>query len=349
MTNVDYYPYLVSVIMPMFNVEQYIAESVQSILNQTFYRLELIIIDDESTDTSAEIVRKFCVQDKRVLFIQQENQGQGAARNLGLSQATGKYIYFMDSDDRLEPTALEILVTYAEKMQLDLVAFSGTSFTNDQLSLDRFKIYDRPPITTPVSGLDLFLMFSRKNQFIVSPCLYLFRQNLTETTGLTFDAGHIHEDEGFTPLLFILATRSISLDERFFWRRIRNDSTMTTPLSYRNIEGLIQAACKLSIDDKFLVKSSFFKLLLFKITLKKAQRRLLRNARKVAETIERQVDFMNDIRKRFGIKALLSIDPAMILYIYANPLYRLLRSGKRKLSLLFSIAFLTSSIRQHKY
>ncbi|SEP61421.1 Glycosyl transferase family 2 [Ectothiorhodospira magna] len=324
---------LVSVIMPMFNVEQYISESVQSILNQTFDYLELIIIDDGSTDSSAEIVRKFCIQEKRIIFIQQENQGQSAARNFGLSLANGKYIYFMDSDDFLDLNALKMLVSYAEKMQLDLVAFSGKSFTNDKLSLDRFQHYYRPPITKPVNGVDLFLILSRKNQFIASPCLYLFRRDLTETTGLAFDVGYIHEDEGFTPLLFILATRAISLDEHFFWRRVRNDSTMTTPLSYRNVEGLIQAACKLSIDDKFLIKSSFFKLVLLKITLKKAQRRLLRNARKVAETIERQVNFISNIRKRFGIKALLSIDPAMILYVYANPLYRLLRSVKQKLHL----------------
>ena len=323
-------PY-VTVIMPVYNTEQWVGDAIQSILTQSYTDFELIIINDGSTDQSLERIHFYANSDKRITVICQENKGLSAARNRGLMSAQGEYIYFMDSDDILEPTALEILVTYAEKMQLDLVAFSGTSFTNDQLSLDHFQSYNRPLITTPVSGKDLFLMFSRKNQFIVSSCLYLFRRNLTETSGLAFDVGYINEDEGFTPLLFILATRAISLDERFFWRRIRNNSIMTTPLSYRNIEGLIQAACKLSIDDKFLVKSSFFKLLLFKITLKKAQRRLLRNARKVAETIERQVDFMNDIRKRFGIKALLSIDPAMILYIYANPLYRLLRSGKRKL------------------
>jgi glycosyltransferase involved in cell wall biosynthesis len=104
----------VSVIVPVYNTEQYIKKCVESILNQTYTDFELILSDDGSTDGSPELCRKFEQQDKRVKYIRQENKGAGAARNSGIDASSGMYITFVDSDDWLDEDYLEMLVQAAK-------------------------------------------------------------------------------------------------------------------------------------------------------------------------------------------------------------------------------------------
>ena len=114
--------------MPVYNVESYLEESLQRILTQTFQDIEIICVNDGSTDRSEAILKSIAKKDLRVIVINQSNQGQSAARNVGVKTAHGKYIYFMDSDDKLEENAIEILYREAEKEELDLLLFDGTSF-----------------------------------------------------------------------------------------------------------------------------------------------------------------------------------------------------------------------------
>ena len=110
----------ISIVVPMYNVEKYIAECIESILGQTFENFELIIIDDKSTDRSLEIVRNY--RDPRIKIYQQiKNSGEGASRNLGIEVSTGKYISFVDSDDIILPNTLETLYESAEELQADVI------------------------------------------------------------------------------------------------------------------------------------------------------------------------------------------------------------------------------------
>ena len=92
----------VSVIIPVYNTDQYVAEAMYSILNQTLTDIELIAVNDGSTDNSLEVITKIAESDKRVKIFSQQNKGQSEARNLGISNSTGDYLYFMDSDDVLD-------------------------------------------------------------------------------------------------------------------------------------------------------------------------------------------------------------------------------------------------------
>lgn len=100
---------LVSVIVPIYNVENYVNQCVVSILNQTYKSLEIILVDDGSTDESGEICDHFSESDKRVITIHKENGGLSDARNAGLKRAGGKYVMFVDGDDSLHPLAIETL------------------------------------------------------------------------------------------------------------------------------------------------------------------------------------------------------------------------------------------------
>ena len=106
----------VSVIIPIYNTENYLREALDSICNQTLQELEIILINDGSTDNSQAIIEEYAQKDIRIHYSIQSNQGQGVARNNGLQLATGKYIYFMDSDDILETDALRHAIKYANRI-----------------------------------------------------------------------------------------------------------------------------------------------------------------------------------------------------------------------------------------
>ncbi|MBQ6787630.1 MAG: glycosyltransferase [Lachnospiraceae bacterium] len=113
---------LVSVIIPVYNSKQYIRELLSDILNQTYKNLEIIIVDDGSTDNSLEIINEFAQNDNRICVITTENRGPSAARNTGLDKAKGTYIRFIDADDRVLPNSInEMVKAYKENEEIDLV------------------------------------------------------------------------------------------------------------------------------------------------------------------------------------------------------------------------------------
>lgn len=113
----------ISVILPVYNIEDYLSECLESISNQTFEDIEIICIDDGSTDKSLEILKEHSNRDSRIRIIEQENQGAGAARNKALEYAAGKYVYFIDGDDYLELTALEELHDLSIRKGTDFIIF----------------------------------------------------------------------------------------------------------------------------------------------------------------------------------------------------------------------------------
>ena len=113
--------YLVSIIVPIYNVEKYLDRCIQSILNQSYENLEIILVDDGSPDRSSEICDEYRKSDQRIKVVHKENGGLSDARNAGLILAKGKYIIFLDSDDYIEHTMVEDAVTVLEKNDSDIV------------------------------------------------------------------------------------------------------------------------------------------------------------------------------------------------------------------------------------
>ena len=116
---------MISVIMPIHNTEQYLDDAVSSIVSQTYPDWELIAIDDGSTDGSGKIIDEWASRDSRIRVLHTENEGVAAARNLGLKEMSGEYIQFIDSDDKLVPTALEETVSIMENSDTDMVIFDA--------------------------------------------------------------------------------------------------------------------------------------------------------------------------------------------------------------------------------
>ncbi len=141
----------VSVIIPIYNVEKYLVRCLDSVLAQTFEDIEIICVNDGSTDNCAQIISDYFEKDKRIKIITQKNQGLSEARNNGLKQATGEYIYFLDSDDAIESQMIEICYQTAIKYNTDLVCFKYKKSDGKELPRATFdltkihpQIYDNP-------------------------------------------------------------------------------------------------------------------------------------------------------------------------------------------------------------
>ena len=150
----------VSVIVPVYNAEEYLKRCVDSLRNQTLEDIEIILVDDSSTDSSLEICKDFSGKDSRIKVIHKENEGAGMARNAALRVATGKYIGFVDSDDFVEPDMFKSLFEKAEENESDLV-MSGVMFVDGNMfsqkgdkELKRGRLCDLTPTMLDLMGLD---------------------------------------------------------------------------------------------------------------------------------------------------------------------------------------------------
>lgn len=239
----------VSVILPIYNVAPYLEETFLSIFQQSLKDIEIIAVNDGSTDNSEEIIRKWQQQDSRIIFLSQENRGQSAARNLALQHATGQYIYMMDSDDKLtDKDALQTCYDYAERNKADFIFFDGESFSEEGVSrisrntkrthlVDEDKAYDGEYL------LNLTLDTWTHNCVV---WLLFIRKDYLDHIGLRFYEGIIHEDELYTTILALSSNNIFCLKRNLVGHRIRQASTMTTNFSKRNLN------CYLTVADELL-------------------------------------------------------------------------------------------------
>lgn len=234
---------LVTVIMPVYNTELYVADAINSILGQTLSSLELICVDDGSTDRSREICEAFGASDERMSVICQSNSGQGCARNRALKAARGEFIYFMDSDDILAPTALEEVCDEMDARGLDLIFFEAHCFgeVKGAGQYKRANSYEGV-----YSGPDLANLLLGNDDFIVSPCLYVAAAKLYRDNDIRFLERVKHEDDIATILVLLSSERATCTHRDFYARRYRSGSTMTSFDPEASTKGAFKTYCELS-------------------------------------------------------------------------------------------------------
>ena len=239
----------VTVILPIYNVAPYLEETFQSLINQSLKEIEIIAVDDGSTDNSEEIIKKYQQMDSRIIALSEKNSGQSAARNLALRHATGQYIYMMDSDDKLtDHDALHICYDYAEKNSADFIFFDGESFSEDGVQRTSWNT-KRTHLVEENKKFDgeylLNLMLDTRTHNCVVWLLFI-RKSFLDRIGLRFYEGIIHEDELFTAILTLSSNNICCLKRNFVGHRIRVASTMGTTYSKRNMN------CYLTVADELL-------------------------------------------------------------------------------------------------
>lgn len=236
----------VSVILPIYNVAPYLDDAFQSLISQTLEDIEIIAVNDGSTDESQEYLEKYASLDTRIKCFYQRNQGQSVARNLALEHAKGEYVYMMDSDDKIEANTLEICYQYAEATKADFIFFDGDIFYEkgaEELPWNYKRTYLCDENVKYQGNFLLNKMIDTEKHNCVVWLLFI-RRNYLDHIGLIFYPGIIHEDELFTTILTLKSNNIFCLQKSLVHHRVRSTSTMGKHYSKRNIN------CYLTVMDE---------------------------------------------------------------------------------------------------
>ncbi|WP_051199905.1 glycosyltransferase family 2 protein [Butyrivibrio sp. FCS006] len=219
---------LVSIIVPAYNVEKYIERCLESILEQTYQDIEVIVVDDGSHDGTWEIVGRFMKMDSRIMGYQRENRGVSAARNFALKRASGDYIQFVDADDYISRFAVEKLVNTMESNCADWLNFQYHRVDETENSLDEYDFIIGHNDISGQQGKFEFLrdvLMEYRVGYEIWDKLYVTR--IIRQNDLKFDENcHIGEDLEFNICYSMYANSLVCLKDRLYFYRVRSGSAM---------------------------------------------------------------------------------------------------------------------------
>lgn len=238
-----------SIIMPVYNVEKYVAQCLESVLNQDLDAkdYEIIIVDDGSTDASYKIALGYAKLNDHIKIIRKHNGGAGSARNCGLDNAKGEYVYFIDPDDYLLPNCLHKLVDTSERHNLDVLTFLSTSFSSESskngsisIKTDFDVLFGDQMFSPIVSGEE----YVAKANYRSEAWWYLINREFLKSLDIRFVEGSYLEDAAFTIGLFLKAKRMAQLQLNTHRYRTTPGSAMTSvePSHYLKVIRDIQNA-----------------------------------------------------------------------------------------------------------
>lgn len=213
---------LISVIVPVYQVENYLNQCIESIIEQTYTNLEIILIDDGSKDNCPQICDDWSIKDKRIKVIHKKNGGLSDARNVGLDIAKGKYIAFIDSDDWVDSRYIELLYNSLIKSEADISACSIQK-VYDADSVDPYNLNPKLQLVTPKEAIK-DILYDRRFKTVAWNKLY----SKEILSGERFIVGRIHEDEFFSYKVFDKAQKLVFVDASLYKYRQRSGSIMSS-------------------------------------------------------------------------------------------------------------------------
>ncbi len=248
----------VSIILPVYNVESYLRQCLDSIIMQTLEDIEIICVNDGSTDNSLEILQEYKNKDSRIKIINQENRGQGVARNIALENITGDYIGFVDPDDYISPNMYKTLYETAIKHNCDIVEESfyiKNEIRNylkkrkNKLNLPKNKIFN----------------YKVKKNYVFSPNLAiwnkLYKTSFIKENDIKFFETKKGEDVIFTIKSRVLASKIVYIDNADYYYRIKKDNI---PKSYKNTSPIDELNRQIKFLDKIknaLIEDKIYELI----------------------------------------------------------------------------------------
>lgn len=308
----------VSIIVPVYQVEKYIRQCIDSILAQTFTDFELILVDDGSKDRSGQICDEYAGMDKRVKVIHQKNSGAAAARNSGMDQAIGDYFLFVDSDDYVIPTMVECLYEKVVKEKADIAVCNYLYFFEN----DREKDFSTSIKSEVLPGTEIF--YNRKNErnYGIWTVVWnkLYRK---ETVGkVRFRFGRYFEDEFWANDIYQMDIKVVTIPECLYYYRQHDESTMKQKSIQKNFD--VIEALQERIDI-YLQKPEYahqaYKVLIFSLEYLSESKRLITNkneekifiqAEKRTRQIVKQLKKGNLSKIQRASLVLIGINPCMV-------------------------------------
>lgn len=248
-------PVTVSIVVPVYKVEQYLRKCLDSILEQTYPHLQIIIVDDGSPDRSGDIADQYAKQDSRIQVIHQENKGLSGARNTGIQHATGEYTVYLDSDDWLEHFAIEKLVWLTQKYEADIVQSNFYyAYEHEQLVDYRYQQADDPPqVLNQQQAMKELVVNQKLKNFAWGK---LYKTELIKN--IPFQEGRLFEDVLWAYLVVKKAERVV-LDAEPLFYYLQRETSITADYSPRNldfIKGLKERHQRITADSPELIPLS---------------------------------------------------------------------------------------------
>lgn len=230
---------LVSIVVPVYNVEQYISKCLDSLCNQTYTNIEIIVVDDSSPDNSAKIIKQFTEKDQRIKYIKRKNGGLGAARNTGIRESQGKYICFVDSDDWVQSDYLEKFIRTIREDNSDIVISNIKYIFSDGKEKPRTPHIDVHEIISNKESLAR--EFVGKQYKFHAPNKFCKKCLLTDNQ-IWFPEGKLYEDV-FTTYRMLMFASKVSLipDYTYFYLQSRSGSIMNTEIKPQRFTDMYEA------------------------------------------------------------------------------------------------------------
>lgn len=215
---------IISIVVPVFNVEKELDRCISSLLNQTYSQIEVILVDDGSQDNSSLLCDKYAESDDRVLVIHKKNGGLSSARNEGLRRATGQYIMYVDSDDYIEIDSCERFMHYVDEDVDFIVGACRMHKDNDEILLRHSNIPDHKKL----NSREFAISSIEKSEWHAAAWLNLYKREFLLCNNLFYKEEIIYEDTQILPKLYLKARNIVYMDYAFYNYVIRDNSIMTS-------------------------------------------------------------------------------------------------------------------------
>lgn len=232
---------LISVVIPVYNTDPYLEKCLESVVNQTYQNLQVIIINDGSTDNSAEICQKFSEKDDRIEFINKQNEGVSIARNIGIEKSKGEWIYFLDSDDFLDLNAFEYLINIAKSSKTDVIQFGARLIQDGKVANKK-----SPTKTETYGNLKLFLDKNHIKPY--SMWLHFMRLELILTNQIRCNEALKHYEDGLFMYNFFAHSEQITTIENIFYNQVLSpNSTSRSPINAKVVYDSLELVSQMCI------------------------------------------------------------------------------------------------------
>jgi glycosyltransferase involved in cell wall biosynthesis len=224
---------LLSIIIPVYNVESYMHQCINSVISQIDSDIEVILVDDGSTDSSGEICDEFAALDSRIKVIHKENGGLSDARNVGFDLGKGDFIWFIDSDDWISSTAISLVKKNILNSELEMLAFSAVDY------FDTMAVFGEPYQLKKIDICDGNKFLAINGLMNPAAWNYIYSSNFLKKHNLKFIKGLIHEDDYFNLLAFDKVKKIKKIKEVLYYYRRRENSIFTSKPNSLRFNSLI--------------------------------------------------------------------------------------------------------------
>ena len=225
----------ISIIIPVYNVEKYLKNNVESLISIGYPGVEFVYIDDGSLDNSVEVLKEYQKKDDRIRLVSRENGGLSAARNTGIQEAKGKWILFVDGDDWVDTKKTEEFFGQIQN-DVDIIWGNYKSVTEEKKVISDTHVERRQK-----TGIKSGIAWLVQKEVDYVPCIYLYKKDFLRKHHISFPEGFLHEDMDFLPRVFYFA-KKVKRTSISFYRYVKREGSISRSANYKRSQDLIRIA-----------------------------------------------------------------------------------------------------------